>query len=90
MIVGKRTLEIGPEIDSVLFHRYAHIQAAIACLVSDNRWLDTIKLISVIKEVPLPKLVTRELRWQEIESSASFSALHSGSVIISSRYLATR
>lgn len=34
----------------------AHPHAAIACLVSDNRWLDIIKLISVIKEVPLPKL----------------------------------
>jgi len=33
-----------------------YLHTAIACLVSDNRWLDIIKLISVIKEVPLPKL----------------------------------
>lgn len=28
------------------------MQAAIACFLNDNRWFDTIKLISVIKEVP--------------------------------------
>lgn len=42
---------------SIRFHcAYSH---AIACLVSDNHWLDIIKLISVIKEVPLPKAWSR-------------------------------
>jgi len=40
----------------------SRLEPAIACLASDNHWLDGIELISVIKKVPLPKLVTREFR----------------------------
>lgn len=67
---------------------YSH--TAIACLVSDNRWLDIIKLISVIKEVPLPKLGHAGIlpAWDR-KRSVSFSMLHFHSVIIPSRYLAT-
>lgn len=83
---------ISPEICLSVSTACAHIhncRAAIACLVSDNRWLDIIKLISVIKEVPLPKLGHAGILLAGDRSSVSFTTLHFNSVIISSRYLAT-